>query len=64
MMSKFVIFKDKKKEWRFNLKAKNGKIIATSEGYKKKGGAINGAISVMKNAEHAVIVDEHGFLAI
>lgn len=58
-MSKFVIFKDKKKEWRFNLKARNGRVIAVSEGYKKKEGAINGAISVMQNAPDAYIVDEN-----
>ena len=60
-MSKFVIYEDKKKEWRFHLKANNGKIIATSEGYKKKDGAINGAISVMQNAPHANIVDKEGY---
>jgi len=61
-MSKFVIFEDKKDEWRFRLKANNGKIIATSEGYKKKGGAIGGAIAVMKVASHATIVDDKGYL--
>lgn len=57
-MSKFVIFQDKKKEWRFNLKARNGRVIAVSEGYKKRDSAINGAISVMNNAPDAMIVDE------
>ena len=61
-MSKFVIFEDKKKEWRFSLKANNGRIIATSEGYKRKDGAIDGAISVMKNAPNANIVNEEGKL--
>lgn len=59
-MSKFVIFEDKKKEWRFRLKANNGKVIATSEGYKRKDGAIDGAIAVMNNAPNAYIVDEKG----
>lgn len=60
-MSKFVIYKDKKGEWRFNLKARNGKIIAISEGYKKRDGAINGAIAVMNNAPDAMIVNEEGY---
>lgn len=30
------IYKDKKGEFRFRVKAKNGKIIAVSEGYKSK----------------------------
>ena len=59
MAGKFVVFKDKKNEWRFNLKAGNGRVIAVSEGYKKKEGAINGAVSVMLNAEKAMIVDEN-----
>lgn len=34
----FHIFKDKKREWRWTLYAKNGRKIATcGEGYKRKG---------------------------
>ena len=32
----FRLFKDRKGEWRFNLRSKNGKIIAVSEGYSSK----------------------------
>lgn len=32
----FEIYKDTKHEWRWRLKAKNGKIIAVSEGYNTK----------------------------
>lgn len=48
------IFKDKKKEFRFRIKAKNRKIIAVSEGYKTKTGAQNGIKALklaMRNAE-------------
>lgn len=38
-MVKIEYFKDKKKEWRFRIKAKNGKILASSEGYKRVSGA-------------------------
>ena len=51
---KFVIFKDKAGEWRFNLKAKNGKIIAVSEGYKTKRGAYTGVKSVLSSVYEMV----------
>lgn len=50
MAGKFEIFKDKKGEFRFRLKASNGQIILASEGYKAKTGAKNGIASVRKNA--------------
>jgi len=44
-----VIYKDKKKEWRWKLKAKNGRVIAvSSEGYKRKSSAIN-SIQLLSN---------------
>lgn len=33
---KFMLYADKKGEFRFRLKARNGKIIAVSDGYEKK----------------------------
>ena len=50
MAGKFEIFKDSAGEFRFRLKAANGEIIATSEGYTSKGGCENGIESVKKNA--------------
>ena len=38
---------------RFNLKAANGEIIATSEAYEAKASALNGVESVRKNARIA-----------
>jgi uncharacterized protein YegP (UPF0339 family) len=49
-MSTFVITKRKDGEFQFNLKAGNGEIILTSEGYSSKQGCTNGIESVMKNA--------------
>ncbi|MEZ5938474.1 MAG: YegP family protein [Hyphomonadaceae bacterium] len=49
MPGTFEIFKDKKGEFRFRLKASNGEIILASEGYKAKTGVKNGVASVMKN---------------
>lgn len=50
MAGKFEIYKDKKGEFRFRLKAGNGENILSSEGYKVKSGATNGIASVQKNA--------------
>ena len=52
---KFEIYTDKKGEIRFRLKAKNGQVIAASEGYKTKKACENGIESVRKNAADADI---------
>ncbi len=53
---KFEIYKDKAGEFRFRLKARNGQVIAVSEGYKTKVSCLNGVDSVVKNAKDAPIV--------
>ena len=55
---KFEMYTDKAGEFRFRLKARNGEIIATSEGYTAKAGCENGIESVRKNAPEAEIVEE------
>ena len=55
---KYEIYADKAGEFRFRLKAKNGEIIATSEGYKTKASCQNGIASVGKNAPDADVVEE------
>ncbi len=52
---KFEMYQDKAGEYRFRLKAKNGEVIATSEGYKTKASCENGIASVKKNAPEAEI---------
>ncbi|NMB95369.1 MAG: YegP family protein [Clostridiaceae bacterium] len=47
---KFEIYTDKAGEFRFRLKARNGQIIAVSEGYTAMAGCLNGVESVRKNA--------------
>ena len=54
---KFEIYTDKKGEFRFRLKAKNGQIIATGEGYKAKASCKNGIASIKKNAVDAKVVE-------
>ncbi len=53
MAGKFEVYKDKAGEHRFRLKAGNGEIILTSEGYNDKAGCANGIESVKKNAGDA-----------
>lgn len=55
---KFEVYADKAGEFRFRLKATNGQIIATGEGYKAKASCLNGIESVKKNAPDAAIVKE------
>jgi len=49
-MAKFEITTRKNGEFQFNLKASNGEVILTSEGYTTKAACLNGAESVKKNA--------------
>jgi len=58
MAAKFELYVDKGGEYRFNLKASNGEVIASSEGYKSKASAVNGIESVKKNAADAVVEDQ------
>ena len=52
---KFEIYVDKAGEFRFRLKARNGEIIAVSEGYVTKANCEKGIASVQKNAPDAAI---------
>lgn len=51
-MGKFEITKRKNGEFQFNLKAGNGEIILTSEGYSTKANCKNGIESVKKNSQN------------
>lgn len=52
---KFEVYQDKAGEYRFRLKATNGQIIATGEGYKAKASCLNGIESIKKNAPDAKV---------
>ena len=57
MPAKFEIYKDKKGEFRFRLKAANGETIATGESYPTKAAVKKGIASIQKNAPTAPIED-------
>jgi uncharacterized protein len=55
---KFVVKKTSNGEYRFNLVASNGQVVATSESYKQKASALNTIESIQKNAGSASIDDQ------
>jgi uncharacterized protein YegP (UPF0339 family) len=55
---KFEMYEDKSGEFRFRLKARNGEVIAVSEGYVAKASCLNGIDSVRRNAPEAEVVEE------
>jgi uncharacterized protein YegP (UPF0339 family) len=60
MAAKFEVYQDKNKKYRFRLKAANGQVIATGEGYETKAGCLNGIESVKTNAKSADVVEVDG----
>lgn len=50
IMGKFIITQRKNSDYQFNLKAGNGQIILTSQGYATKSGCKNGIDSVKTNS--------------
>lgn len=56
-MGKFVISKGKSGQFRFSLKAGNGKEILASEAYKTKAACENGISSVKKNAPNDALYE-------
>ena len=57
-LPKYEIYKDKRGEFRFRLKAGNAQIIAVGEGYKSLAACKNGIASIGKSASKAEIVSE------
>ena len=55
---KFELFQDRAGQYRFRLKATNGKVIAVSEGYGTKAACENGIDSVKTNAPAAEVAEE------
>lgn len=57
-MGKYVITKSPKGKFHFNLEAKNGEVILSSQMYASKASAVKGLESVGKNAPEAPIEDQ------
>jgi len=56
MIPRFEVFQDRKKQWRFRLRATNGKVIAVGEGYASRRNAIAGIRSIQECASEAIIL--------
>ncbi len=54
---KFEIYQDKRGEFRYRLKSRNGEIILVGEGYKAKTSCKKGIASIRKNAADSPIVE-------
>jgi uncharacterized protein YegP (UPF0339 family) len=58
-VSKFQIYKDRKGEYRWHLRARNGEIIADSnEGYSRKASCQHGIDLVREQAASAAVEDQ------
>lgn len=55
-MPKFEIYQDDSGEWRWRLKASNGEVIASGEGYKTRHGAERGTEALRRAAKLAKVV--------
>jgi uncharacterized protein len=58
MVMKFVVKQGSTGQFRFNLVASIGQLVATSEGYTRKASALETIASIQKNAGGAAIEDE------
>ncbi|WP_353778055.1 DUF1508 domain-containing protein [Winogradskyella sp. 3972H.M.0a.05] len=56
-MGKFEVSTDKAGKYRFNLKANNGQVILSSQGYASKDGCNNGIESVRTNSQNDDMYD-------
>lgn len=54
-VGKYEVYKDKRGEYRFRLKAGNGEIIAVGESYKSKQGVMEAIESIRTNASSQVM---------
>ena len=57
MAGTFELYQDKGGDYRFRLKAGNGEVIATGQGYSSKAAARKGVEAVQKAAEGASVVE-------
>lgn len=60
----FRVYRDRKKEWRWALVARNGRKIANGgEGYQRRGACIKAVHTIKEaGADNAPVLDEKGVL--
>lgn len=57
MAGKFEVYEDKGGSFRFRLKAGNGEVVATGQGYTTMAGAKEGCAAVQRAADGASVVE-------
>ena len=57
MAGKFEVYQDKAGKYRWSLKARNGQVVASGQGYDTKAAAIRGTQAVQRAAEGATLHD-------
>lgn len=57
MAGKFEVYEDRGGKYRFRLKASNGQVVASGQGYTSKSAAKDGCESVRKAADGAEIIE-------
>ena len=57
MAAKFEVFTGKTGDFRFRLKAANGRVICQGQGYKTKDACMKGIESIKTNAAGAAVVE-------
>ncbi len=57
MAGKFEVYADKGGSFRFRLKAGNGEVVATGQGYSSMAGAKAGCAAVQRAADGASVVE-------
>lgn len=57
MAGTFEVYEDKGGDWRFRLKAGNGEVVATGQGYSSKAAAKKGCEAVQRAADGAAVVE-------
>jgi len=60
LAGKFEVYVDKSGKYRFRLKASNGQVIASGQGYASKESCLKGIESVKKNVAEASVIDAEG----
>lgn len=58
--ARFVVFQDKKNQWRWHLKAGNGRVIAQGESHMRWRDAIRAIEAVRQNVRGLTIIDMVG----
>lgn len=59
-MSKYEFYRDQAGEWRWRLKASNGRIVASGEGYKTRAGVLKGIAAHRRAARTERVVEVPG----